>query len=260
MSQFVRETAVEQIADRRWRGELCEGWRIGEVPNGGYVLAVAARVLSEALPHRDPLTVTGYYLAPTGLGPVECEVEPLRSSRNTSFATLKMYQQGELKLQVTAAYGDLDGLRGEDWSSRERPVYPPFEECAITRQKVIELRQRAEIRLVGGAEVFTERTTTGTGEFSGWMCHADGSDPDALSLLMFADAFPPPLISVYGPLHWVPTLELTVQVRARPSPGPLQARFYSRHMTRGVVEEDGEFWDSEGNLVAVSRQTARVRV
>jgi acyl-CoA thioesterase len=51
-----------------------------------------------------------------------------------------------------------------------------------------------------------------------------------------------------------------VQVRTRPAPGPLQARFYSRHLTRGVIEEDGEFWDSAGELVALSRQTAKVRL
>jgi hypothetical protein len=122
------------------------------------------------------------------------------------------------------------------------------------------MRQRAEIRLVEGAEVFTERTTTGTGRLTGWTRHTDGSDPDALSLLMFADAFPPPVFTVYGPRHWVPTLELTVQVRARPAPGPLQVQLASRHMTRGVIEEDGELWDSDGRLVAISRQTARVRL
>ena len=77
---------------------------------------------------------------------------------------------------------------------------------------------------------------------------------------MFADAFPPPAFSVYGLLGWVPTLELTVQLRARPAPGPVQARLYTRHITNGVVEEDGEYWDSEGQLVAISRQTAKIRL
>ncbi len=61
-------------------------------------------------------------------------------------------------------------------------------------------------------------------------------------------------------MGWVPSLELTVQVRAHPAPGPLQARLFSRHLTRGVIEEDGEYWDSAGQLVAISRQTAKLRI
>ena len=74
MSQFANETAVQQIAEDLWRGELHPGWRIGEVPNGGYVLAVAGQVLRQALPHRDPLSVNAFYLSPTLLGPIDCRV------------------------------------------------------------------------------------------------------------------------------------------------------------------------------------------
>jgi hypothetical protein len=31
-------------------------------------------------------------------------------------------------------------------------------------------------------------------------------------------------------------------------------------MTSGVIEEDGEFWDSEGQLVCICRQTAKIRL
>lgn len=81
-----------------------------------------------------------------------------------------------------------------------------------------------------------------------------------ISLLMFADAFPPPAFSIVGLVGWVPTVELTVQVRAHPAPGPLQMRLGSRYLTEGVIDEDGEIWDSSGALVAISRQTAKVRV
>ena len=261
MGQFSEETAVTRVADDLWQGELHRGWRIGKVPNGGYVLALAGRVLSQALSHRDPLAVNAFYLAPTQLGPVDCRVELLRRGRNTSHAQLRMYQQGELRVLVTAAYTDLGGLQGESWSAKPRPDYPAWADCAPSGQDAVEFfRERVEVRLVSGVEVFTERRPNGSGEFRGWIAHRDAAAPDALSLLMFADAFAPPVFSVFGPLHWVPTVELTVQLRAHPGPGPLQARFYSRHLTRGVIEEDGEFWDSDGRLVAISRQTAKVRV
>ena len=87
----------------------------------------------------------------------------------------------------------------------------------------------------------------------------DGAAPDLISLLMFADAMPPPIFTLHGPVGWVPTLDLSVQVRAHPAPGPVQVRSRSRYLTDGVVEEDGEYWDSEGKLVVLSRQTAKVR-
>ena len=260
MGQFEHDTAVEKTGDNLYLGEICAGWRIGEVPNGGYVLAIAGRALRDALPHKDPLSVSAFYLAPTVLGPVECRVEVLRVGGSTSFAEVGMYQEGELKIKVTAAYTDLDRLRGENWTCVERPDYPPWEECEPSPQKGVEFRQRAELRLVSGREVFSERRPDGTGVFNAWAQLRDASPPDVISLLMFADALPPPVLSVVGPVGWVPTVELTVQVRSHPAPGPLQARLSSRHLTDGVVEADGEYWDSSGKLVAISRQTAKLRM
>jgi acyl-CoA thioesterase len=260
MGQFARETAIEQISENHFRGELCEGWRIGTVPNGGYVLSIAGRALRAVLPHKDPLTVSAFYLAPTLLGPIDCHVEFLGGGRSTSFAEVKMYQQGDLKVKVTAAYTDLEKLHGESWSAADRPQYPAWEQCESPPDKGLEFRNRAEMRLVSGADVFNRAEPDGSGAFCGWVRHSDGADPDVISLLMFADAFPPPVFTVFGPVGWVPTVELTVQVRAHPAPGPLQVRLSSRFMTKGVIEEDGEYWDSTGQLVAISRQTAKVRL
>ena len=260
MSQFARETAIERVGENHYRGELHEGWRVGAVPNGGYVMAIAGRALREVLPHKDPLTVNAFYLAPTALGPIDCHMEVLGSGRSTSFAEVRMVQAGQLRVKVTAAYSDLGRLSGENWSALERPQYPPWDECQPSGDKGVEFRQRAELRLVAGQEVFSERQPNGSGEFRGWVSHRDGTDPDVLSLLMFADASPPPVLTVFGPVGWVPTVELTVQVRAHPAPGPLQFRTCCRHLTEGIVEEDGEFWDSAGRLVALSRQTAKFRL
>lgn len=260
MTQFEMDTAVERVTENHYRGELVEGWRVGAVPNGGYVMAVAGRALRDALPHKDPLTVSAFYLATTALGPIDCHVELLGGGRSTSFAEVKMYQQGELKVKVTAAYTDLDRLKGETWSAVERPDYPSWDDCPPSADKGVEFRQRAELRLVSGQEVFSERRGNGSGEFHGWVSHRDGSDPDVISLLMFVDASPPPVLTVFGPVGWVPTVELTAQVRAHPAPGPIQFRTSCRHLTNGVVEEDGEYWDSSGQLVAVSRQTAKFRL
>ncbi len=260
MSQFASDTAVEQVGPNLWKTEIKPGWRIGQVPNGGYILAIAGRVLSEALPHKEPLNTHIFYTAPTELGPAECEVTVLREGGSTSFASLVLRQQGTVRVQVSAAYTDLDRLRGESYSRLERPQITPFDEIEPVKEHGIELRQRVEQRYVTGGEVFRRGEPDGSGVFNGWLSFADGTDADPLSLLLFADAMAPPVFTVFGALQWVPTVGLSVSVRARPAPGPLQVRFSSRHMTDGVVEEDGELWDSEGRLVALSRQTSKVRI
>ncbi|NQX89453.1 MAG: thioesterase family protein [Halioglobus sp.] len=260
MNQFAQDIAVARVAAGHYRGELVEGWRVGAVPNGGYVMAVAGQALREALPHKDPLSVSAFYLTPTALGPIDCRIEVLGGGRSTSFAEVKMFQQGELKVKVMAAYTDLDRLKGESWSATSRPEYPAWDDCPPSGDKGVEFRQRAELRLVSGQEIFSERRGNGSGEFQGWVRHRDGSAPDVIALLMFADASPPPVLTVFGPVGWVPTVELTVQVRGHPAPGPIQFRTACRHLSRGVVEADGEYWDCNGRLVAISRQTAKFRM
>ena len=105
MSQFLSHTAVSPQGDSRWQAEVHRGWRIGSVANGGYVLALVGRALSEALNQPDPLSINAFYLAPVALGEVEVAVESLSETRSTHFASAGLLQEGQLKLRATAAAG-----------------------------------------------------------------------------------------------------------------------------------------------------------
>jgi hypothetical protein len=48
-------------------------------------------------------------------------------------------------------------------------------------------------------------------------------------------------------------------VRKIPETKWLQGHFRSRFITCGLVESDGEIWDEEGILVAISRQIAQFK-
>ena len=260
MGKFTDDTAVHAVSDNRFAAEFKKGWRIGQVPNGGYTLAIVARALREALPHRDPLSINAFYLAPTTLGPAEIVIEPLKLSRGTSFASASLWQDGELKVRATAAYTDQSRLDGAHWLGNKPPEVPPFAECEARSANVLEIHESVDTRLVAGQEVFEGGELPGTGEFIAWLQHTDGADLDTIDLLMMADIMPPPPFTLFGPFGWVPTVELTVQVRGVPAPGPLLGRHRSRHLTRGIIETDGDFWDSEGQLVALSRQMMKVRL
>ncbi len=260
MGQFASDTAVEKVAENKWRSEFKYGWRIGQTMNGGYVLAVITRVLREALPHTDPLSINAFYMAPSQLGPCEIDVEVLKTGRGTSFGSASLYQNGELKVRATAAFTDLHNLEGETWLGSQPPSVRPFDEVANLSASHLEIHERIDMRLVEGYEVFEKGITPGTGEFIAWLQHRDKAPFDSIDLTMLSDILPPPPFSLFGPFGWVPTIELTVQCRAVPVPGPILGRLKSRHLTSSIIESDADLWDCEGNLVALARQTMKVRL
>jgi acyl-CoA thioesterase len=86
-----------------------------------------------------------------------------------------------------------------------------------------------------------------------WMRFRDGREPDPAALPLLVDAVAPVVLEV-GALST--TVQLTVHLRARPAPGWLACRAVTRFVSGGYHEEDFDVWDSEGTLVAQSRQLA----
>ena len=108
--------------------------------------------------------------------------------------------------------------------------------------------------------VFTGEPPSKSGEFVAWLQHRDGAPSDTIDLAMWADIMPPPPFTLFGPFGWVPTIELTVQCRKKPAPGPVIGRLTSRHLTNGIIESDSDLWDSDGQLIGLARQTMKVKL
>ena len=89
----------------------------------------------------------------------------------------------------------------------------------------------------------------------------DGRPACLRSLGFFVDAFPPPLMN-YELTRWVPTIELNVQFFKRPQNvnDLLPVRFYNEFMNNGLSSTQGEVYDSDGTLLAVSRQLCMATV
>jgi acyl-CoA thioesterase len=137
---------------------------------------------------------------------------------------------------------------------------PPPDGCVgrapDTQGVPLAILDRVDVRLHPG---HARPGATGRAEVSGWIRFRDGREPDALACLLFADAFPPPVFGLLGAVGWVPTVELTVHVRARPAPGWMRGRFVTHDLADGRLVEDGALWDARGRLVAQSRQLALLR-
>jgi acyl-coenzyme A thioesterase PaaI-like protein len=98
---------------------------------------------------------------------------------------------------------------------------------------------------------------SGLPEMRGYFGLREERDPDALLLALAVDGLPPVVFGL-GATGWAPTVELTMYMRMVPAPGPLRVAARCRHVSGGWFDEEAEVWDCAGNLVAQSRQIARV--
>lgn len=256
MFEFDQDTRVVAKGDGVWGAELTDRWSIGHVPNGGYLLAVAMSGLREALPLPDPLAVNAHYLRPGVPGPATVEVQISKVGRRFATATATLRQQGGDVLRVLGTYGDLSTLSGPEFCDARPPALPPPPATAPARGPGgMSIRERFDTVFDEETGGFVKGIRLDRAEMRGWLRFADGRPHDVHAMGLIADAFPPPVFQKLDP-GWVPTLELTVHVRARPRSSWLACAFRTRVCQGGLIEEDGEMWDEDGTLVAMSRQLA----
>ncbi|KRV49388.1 TesB-like acyl-CoA thioesterase 3 [Wenjunlia vitaminophila] len=271
-SEFDRDTEVVPRSDDPgvFDAVLSSGWTISLGINGGYLLAIADRALSQVLPHPDPLSVSAYYLTASVPGPAVVRTEVVRTGRSMSTGQARVLQTDSEgneveRLRVVAHHGDLDALPTEVRTSASPPVMPPPHQCVGAEhapdgvfgpRETNGLIERLDVRMDPATVGWALGEPSGRGEIRGWFRLADGRPNDPLAVLLATDAFPPTAFDL-GIRGWVPTLELTVHVRARPAPGPLRVVLGTRNLAGGLLEEDAEVWDSADRLVAQSRQLAR---
>jgi acyl-CoA thioesterase len=221
---------------------------------------------------------------------VSVGVETVRAGRRYATVEGRLRQDGRELLRVLGAFGDLDAQEGPTRLGAGMPALPPPEDCVSVLdisdygggRRVPEIMHRYDLRLDPGCQWVRTRVAhvdpasapagTGAGapstgrradgdlhplEVAGWIRFADGAPPSIVGLLAMADAFPPTLVGSVA-VGWVPTVELTVHVRGRPAPGWVLGVARTRFLIDGLLEQDGELWDSAGRLVALARQLALV--
>jgi len=271
--RFTRDTAIEPLGPGRYRGRVDPGWSVVDdaAPNGGYLLAIIARAMRAEASHPDPVSLTGHFLRPPGAGDVTVEVEAVRRGRRHDTLAARLIQEDTECVRVLSTFGDLGAASGPSRVDLRSPPFPPRESCIDTSDQAaapggngdipdFPIQRRFDHRQPPDLAGWAVGAPAGRGEMGGYVRFSDAGDDDAmdtLGLLVVADCLAPAVFNLGDvTARWVPTIELTVQVRARPAPGYLAARFTTQAITNGYLEEDGQIWDAEGSLVALSRQLA----
>lgn len=266
---FADAAAVRRESDGVYLAHVPPGWDIAGATNGGYLMALVTRAVLAETGTCDPVTVTTHFFRPVLPGPVRVQVRPLRIGGRLSTATATLLDaQGAVLLAALATVGELPDM-GLDGStapesaglSAAAPDLDPPERCVLVEPTdTFPPPFMAHVRLHLPLDVagFTRGQPSGRAQMRGWFALPDDEPLDSLVVLLAADAFPPPVFNTALPIGWTPTVELTVQVRARPAGSRLRCDFVTRFVGRGFLEADGEIWDEAGGLLALSRQLALV--
>jgi acyl-CoA thioesterase len=260
--EFDRAVALRPVGPETWQGAVAPGWDTGGVPNGGYTAAIALRALR--LPDTEPVLLTVHYLSPAQPGRVDVATATLDGGRRRITRTAALHQAGRHIAEATAVLGPPPADEPPRYLDAEPPALPDPDACVHARPSpeaavpIPPLTARVELRLRPDDAGFARGVPSGKATMAGWVRLADGRPPDRDALPLFADAFPPAVFNSRLAPGWTPSLQLTVHLRARPRPGWLRASFRTRLIAGDYLEEDGELWDADDRLVAMSRQLALV--
>ena len=253
---FESETAVVARSAGRYDTRLSTAWDIGDNANGGYAMLPVLRALGNECDHSDPLSVTTHFLRPVqGGGDARIDAFLVRQGRSVSVAHGTLSLAEAHCLTVDAVFGTFTDDEHGAAIEPPAPTIPLPEDC-IDRADLLQgvalpIASRIEVRVTPACAVAGESDRAVT---EGWIRFSDGTPPSALSLALFADAFPPSLFAKLGSVGWVPTIELNVHVRRQPADGWVQARFECDDLIDGRMIESGTLWDHTGRVVARSRQ------
>jgi acyl-coenzyme A thioesterase PaaI-like protein len=275
MRSIAEVTAVHPVTDDTYRADIGEEALIpGNLVNGGVLLVVAARALADATGRPHPVTITGHFMTAVHPGAVTIETEVLRPGRHAFARALVRAADGTAALAATGTFTDLDEASGPTLGLLEHPPmpatddtvpWPPDSDRDAPPAPGVDTADRPAPNVFG---LFRHRVVPAgfawaRGEPGGDAVVESWADPttgrwDPLDVLVLADVYPPPVFNTgrVG-VGWVPTLELTVQLRGIPvGAEPVACRFWTSTVTDGYLEEDGLIRAADGRLLAVSRQLA----
>lgn len=258
--QDIASRTMGAPSERRTR--ISANWSINNLPNGGYLMALMANGMLACSTKKAMAIVTASYIARCAPDDAELHVEKIAVSTQFERFQARLVQGGQEKIRALGTFVDDNLACVLDRCESGPPVVAPLDQCIpIPQMPHFTLFDQVEVRLDPACAGWA---TTGTlvtrSEHTGWFRFKQDRPYDAVSLLLAADAFPPPVYASQGLSAWVPTIELSVNIRRLPASQWLKCIFRTRFITCGLLEEDGEVWDETGALIALSRQIAQYRI
>jgi len=266
--QFQAALDLTKISDTVFSFTPDPKYFVGNTPHGGYLLALMNKAMTGVLPHPSAINSNIYYLDRTEPEPAELHVEVVRRSKGSSMGQVKLIQNNKITCLYSSICSDFQYMKGH--SGLETPMPEIINSVQQDDFKVMNY----ENFKLGSTPSFIQQLNMSVHPDHAWWdreistdaaearCSAylelQGGVADTFVLSYLADILPPVVQNKYGPLGWVPTLTLTCNIRQLPKTNLLFIDGIAKDISNGYFEQDCNIWDMSGNLVATSRQLAKI--
>tara|TARA_B100000676_G_C18083953_1_gene853449 strand:- start:4019 stop:4861 length:843 start_codon:yes stop_codon:yes gene_type:complete len=266
--QFQAALDLTTISDTVFSFTPDSRYFVGNTPHGGYLLALMNKAMAQVLPHPSAINSNVYYLDRTEPEPAELHVEVFRTSRGSSMGQVKLIQNKKITCLYSSLCSDFQYMKG--FSGLETPLPEIIHSVKQSDFKVMNYDSFKS----GSTPSFIQQLNMSVHPDHAWWdreistdaaqarCSAylelEGGVADTSVLSYLADILPPVVQNKYGPLGWIPTLALTCNIRQLPQTNLLFIDGLAKDISNGYFEQDCYIWDMDGNLVATSRQLAKI--
>ena len=266
--QFQSALNLTKVSDTIFSFTPDSRYFVGNTPHGGYLLALMNKAITLVLPHPSAINSNVYYLDRTEPEPAELHVEILRTSRGSSMGQVKLIQNKKITCLYSSLCSDFEYMKGH--SGLGTPMPEIINSVAQDDFKVMSYENLG----LGSTPSFIKQLNMSVHPDHAWWdrdisidaaearCSAylelQGGVADTFVLSYLADILPPVVQNKYGSLGWIPTLALTCNIRQLPQTNLLFIDGLAKDISNGYFEQDCYIWDMNGNLVATSRQLAKI--
>jgi acyl-CoA thioesterase len=266
--QFQSALNLTKVSDTVFSFTPDSRYFVGNTPHGGYLLALMNKAITLVLPHPSAINSNVYYLDRTEPEPAELHVEILRTSRGSSMGQVKLIQNKKITCLYSSLCSDFEYMKGHSGLGTPMP-----EIINSIEQDDFKVMSYENLGL-GSTPSFIKQLNMSVHPDHAWWdrdisidaaearCSAylelQGGVADTFVLSYLADILPPVVQNKYGSLGWIPTLALTCNIRQLPQTNLLFIDGLAKDISNGYFEQDCYIWDMNGNLVATSRQLAKI--
>ncbi|MFO7559298.1 MAG: thioesterase family protein [Desulfobacterales bacterium] len=260
MHLFDQDISLIRKAALVFKGNVSSNWSVNGTPNGGYLMAMLTNAMVKCSDKKETPIITANYISRSVPGEADIFVEKFAQSTQFTRLQARLVQGGMERIRIIGTFAD---EKNECFMKRYEASPPDMhspEECIeIPSVPDLTILDNMEIRLDPECAGWMSGSLSKRSELKGWIRHRKKRKFDLFSILSCTDSFPPPIMASQGMLSWVPTIELSINVRNIPETTWLKCIFRTRFINCGLLEEDGEVWDENGRLVSISRQIAQFR-